>query len=38
VHRTPERIAAGTPVGSIHATHKCKTPIQLTIDMIGQKQ
>lgn len=38
VHRTPERIAAGTPAGSIHATHKCKTPTQLTIDMIGQKK
>jgi len=31
-------LAAGTHAGSIHAAHKCKTPIQLTIDMIGQKQ
>jgi len=38
VHRTPERIAAGTLAGSIHAAHKCKTLTQLTIDMIGQKQ
>ena len=38
VHRTPERIAAGTLAGSIHAAHKCKTPTQLTIDMIGQKK